>query len=108
MGSRVGCIVVVAALLACRDPDPRCDTVTGQIPGKLVLDACSDKRRREVTCEPMSGGAWEGLSLCYCKRDGALGRTFNWPTTGNVIEAKQRRVLEEELMRLCHWSLNLE
>ncbi|GMV14999.1 MAG: hypothetical protein AMXMBFR56_32230 [Polyangiaceae bacterium] len=97
-------LAVIAALLACSDPDPRCATLTGQIPGTLSLDACSDGRRREVACtRDGPGGDW----MCACMRNATLGRTFNWPSTARTVDAKEGRELEPLLSRQCHWSLRL-
>lgn len=97
-------LVVALALLACRDPDPRCGSVSGQVPGTLTLSDCSDRRAREVTCTRDDPHAeW----TCACTSNRSLGRTFNWPASASGVDDKQRRELESLLLRQCHWSLRL-
>lgn len=97
-------LATLLSLLACRDPDPRCTSLTGRVPGTLSLSDCSDRRAREVACtrsDPSSD--W----MCACTMNGALGRTFNWPASASAVDDKQQRELESLLLRQCHWSLRL-
>ena len=97
-------LVVLVALFACKDPDPKCESVSGTIPSTMKLAGCSDGRSREVACSRTNpSDDW----MCACKLDGSLGRTFNWPATHKAADGSDRRELEDLLSRQCHWSLRL-
>ena len=100
---RLSSVAVLLVLVACRDPDPHCPTIEGQVPGKLTLSECTDGHRREIDCSrPDPKEDWG----CGCMHDDHLGATFNWPAEGHVKDAKDPRELELFLLRQCGWSIS--
>ena len=98
-------LVAVAALLQCKDPDPRCEKVDGTVPEKLTLRRCADGVDRDLTC---SRNDPEQDWICLCQRGGKLGATFSWPAATPPVTSSDRRELEGFVLRKCGWSLALK